>query len=64
MERRDGSLYEANGVDNAFVFVIRYYVAQEQREIPRVQNPQYTPDPVQHLLRNDLRSRYDPPHRP
>ena len=64
LERRDGSLYEANGVDNAFVFVIRYYVAQEQREIPRVQNPQYTPDPVQHLLRNDLRSRYDPPHRP
>jgi len=58
LEKRDGSLYESNGVDNAFLFMIQYYGPQEPRAGAHVQNPRYDPDLNKYLVEHRWRSQY------
>ncbi len=52
LEKPDGTLYNARGMDHTLLMVIRYYAGMKAESTPdqlRVLNPEYVPDPVAYL---------------
>ncbi len=49
LERADGTLYNAHGIEHSLTLVIRYYAQAELPGAPSVLNPHYTPQLHVHL---------------
>lgn len=52
LEKADGTLYNAHGVDHTMLLVLRYYAQSEMPNAKSMLNPQYTPELHRYLADN------------
>jgi hypothetical protein len=63
IERPDGTLYDAHGIDHTLTFVLRYYTAPAAT-MPKdsILNPAYNPDIRQYLVEDRWKREEDVKH--
>lgn len=60
IERPDGTLYDAHGIDHTLTFVLRYYAAAPSaKPINSILNPAYNPDIRQYLVEDRWKNEED-----